>query len=197
MQFSHDLRWSFERFYCASKGAFTQQFDQSLWNLEKSNETQYIPINLIKLTYNPQNSQNLGKTNKNRNTYFQALWRGSMQESLMFFVFSIFFLLGLLILWWLCTFFQTKSATSFQRNKNIDIHWFNKIFQNKNGRVAACWYQTAFSQLIDGFAFRSSYLFLPDAQLGYAPYTHTIWNIFFPQCIPIVWSESCSTLFNA
>jgi hypothetical protein len=91
VQFSYDLRWSFERFYCTSKGAFTQQFDQSLWNLEKSNETQYIPINLIKLTDNPQNSQNLGKTNKNRNTYFQALWRGSMQESLMFFVFSIFF----------------------------------------------------------------------------------------------------------
>ena len=106
-------------------------------------------------------------------THISRLFGGGPCKSPWCFLFSRFFFAGTLDFVVVVYFFPNKSATSFQRNKNIDIHWFNKVFQNKNGRVAACWYQTAFSQLIDGFAFRSSYLSLPDVQLGYAPYTHT------------------------
>ena len=59
--------------YCALKGIFTQQFDQSIRNLEKSDEIQYIPIKLIKITHNPW--QNFGK--------ILALWRGGKTHKLL------------------------------------------------------------------------------------------------------------------
>lgn len=106
LQFSHYVRWYLERFYCTPKGTFTQQFDQSIGNIRKSNEIQYIPVKKESNT-TPKNWQNHGKTKNHFKTYFQALWkwrnprkekktctnkekkqRGSRQHLFLFFCFS-------------------------------------------------------------------------------------------------------------
>ena len=78
-----------------------------------------------------------------------------------------------------------------------DIHWFHTIFHSKNGCITAYFYQNEFSQLIDGFAFRSLYcsLLLPDVQIWICTvYTQDLKPKVLTQYIPIYISPYSSII---